>query len=141
MAPTCSCAAPSPGMCRCPRRKASTPGTATSLPEPCAQWCFACCFSAFGACGERPEPVTPARRLDRASLHWIGYGVLLAITVALWALYALNLARWPDSPDFGWRTMYTSGPNVVSQVFGEGQAAGLDRKSPCRERGENQGGG
>jgi serine phosphatase RsbU (regulator of sigma subunit) len=69
--------------------------------------------------------VTPARRLDRASLHWIGYGVLLAIIVALWALYALNLARWPDSPDFGWRTMYTSGPNVVSQVFGEGQAAGL----------------
>ena len=69
--------------------------------------------------------MTPALRLDRASLHWIGYGVLLAVIVALWVLYALNLARWPDSPDFGWRTMYTSGPNVVSQVFGQGQAAGL----------------
>ena len=69
--------------------------------------------------------MTPALRLDRTSLHWIGYGVLLAVIVALWILYALNLARWPDSPDFGWRTMYTSGPNVVSQVFGQGQAAGL----------------
>jgi serine phosphatase RsbU (regulator of sigma subunit) len=69
--------------------------------------------------------VTPALRLDRASLHWAGYGLLLALIVALWALYAVNLARWPDSPDFGWRTMYTSGPNVVSQVFGQGQAAGL----------------
>ena len=69
--------------------------------------------------------MTPALRVDRASLHWVGYGLLLVIIVVLWALYAVNLARWPDSPDFGWRTMYTSGPNVVSQVFGQGQVAGL----------------
>lgn len=69
--------------------------------------------------------MTPALRLDRASLHWVGYALLLALIVALWALYAVNLARWPDSPDFGWRTMYTSGPNIVAQVFGQGQAAGL----------------
>jgi regulator of sigma E protease len=40
-------------------------------------------------------------------------------------LYGANLVRWPDSPDFGWRTMYTSGPTIVSQVFGAGEAAGL----------------
>lgn len=63
--------------------------------------------------------------MDRGSLRWAGYAALLVAIVAIWTLYAFNLARWPQSPDFGWRTMYTSGPNVVSQVFGEGQAAGL----------------
>ena len=63
--------------------------------------------------------------MDRRYLHWAGYAAMLALVVAVWALYGFNLARWPHSPDFGWRTMYTSGPNVVSQVFGEGQAAGL----------------
>lgn len=63
--------------------------------------------------------------LDRGSLHWAGYAALLALIVGIWALYGFNLARWPHSPDFGWRTMYTSGPNVVSQVFGQGEAAGL----------------
>lgn len=70
--------------------------------------------------------MTPAiQGPQRGSLQWLGYGVLLALIVALWALYAVNLARWPDSPDFGWRTMYNSGPNVVAQVFGSGEAAGL----------------
>jgi sigma-B regulation protein RsbU (phosphoserine phosphatase) len=70
--------------------------------------------------------VTPAvRAVDRRVLHWAGYATLLALILGVWALYGFNLARWPQSPDFGWRTMYTSGPNVVSQVFGEGQAAGL----------------
>jgi len=63
--------------------------------------------------------------LDRARLHWTGYASFLLVIVALWALYAINLARWPNSPDFGWRTMYTSGPNVVAQVFGQGETAGL----------------
>lgn len=57
--------------------------------------------------------------------HWIGYGVALALAAAALVLYGINLARWPDSPDFGWRTMYTSGPNIVSQVFSSGEAAGL----------------
>ena len=70
--------------------------------------------------------MTPAvQTMDRGVLHWAGYAALLALILAIWALYGFNLARWPQSPDFGWRTMYTSGPNVVSQVFGEGQAAGL----------------
>ena len=65
------------------------------------------------------------RTVDRDLLHWSAYGLVLALILGVWALYVLNLARWPDSPDFGWRTMYTSGPNVVSQVFGAGEAAGL----------------
>jgi serine phosphatase RsbU (regulator of sigma subunit) len=59
------------------------------------------------------------------AVHWIGYGAALALVLATWVLYGVNLARWPESPDFGWRTMYTSGPTIVSQVFGAGQAAGL----------------
>jgi len=66
-----------------------------------------------------------SRGAERGTLHWIGYGLFLALIVGLWALYAMNLVRWPDSPDYGWRTMYTTGPNVVAQVFGQGEAAGL----------------
>jgi serine phosphatase RsbU (regulator of sigma subunit)/anti-sigma regulatory factor (Ser/Thr protein kinase) len=62
---------------------------------------------------------------ERRSLHWIAYGIVLALVAGVWALYGANLARWPDSPDYGWRTMYTSGPNVVAQVFADGAAAGL----------------
>jgi serine phosphatase RsbU (regulator of sigma subunit) len=63
--------------------------------------------------------------LERGAPHWLGYGAALALVLATWLLYGANLARWSDSPDFGWRTMYTSGPNIVSQVFGAGEAAGL----------------
>jgi serine phosphatase RsbU (regulator of sigma subunit) len=70
--------------------------------------------------------VTPTiQGVERAHLHWVGYGLLLALIVSIWALYGINLARWPDSPDFGWRTIYSSGPTVVAEVFPQGQAAGL----------------
>ena len=65
------------------------------------------------------------RAVDRDLLHWSAYGLVLALVLGIALLYAANLVRWTDSPDFGWRTMYTSGPNVVSQVFGTGEAAGL----------------
>ena len=65
------------------------------------------------------------RAVDRDLVHWSAYGLVLAVILGIGLLYAFNLARWTDSPDFGWRTMYTSGPNVVSQVFGTGEAAGL----------------
>jgi sigma-B regulation protein RsbU (phosphoserine phosphatase) len=67
-------------------------------------------------------PSAPARR---GYLHWLGYGFVLALTLSAVVLYAANLIRWPTSPDFGWRTMYNSGPNIVAQVFGAGAAAGL----------------
>ena len=44
--------------------------------------------------------------LERAAVHWAAYGAALAVVLATWVLYGVNLARWPDSPDFGWRTMY-----------------------------------
>jgi len=63
--------------------------------------------------------------LERLSLHWLGYSAALALVFAVGLLYAVNLVRWPASADFGWRTMYTTGPTIVSQVFGAGEAAGL----------------
>ncbi len=63
---------------------------------------------------------------ERLAEHWLGYAVVLVLVVGMWLLYAVNLVRWPDSPDFGWRTMYTSGPNVVAQVFARGEGAGLE---------------
>jgi phosphoserine phosphatase RsbU/P len=69
--------------------------------------------------------MTPTSRTPRGPLHWIGYGFVLALTLSAVVLYAANLIRWPTSPDFGWRTMYNSGPNIVAQVFGAGTAAGL----------------
>jgi len=72
------------------------------------------------------ESVTAVTQgVGRDIYRWVDYALFLALIVGLWALYGMNLVRWPDSPDYGWRTMYTSGPNVVAQVFGSGEAAGL----------------
>jgi phosphoserine phosphatase RsbU/P len=68
------------------------------------------------------KPVVPR---SRTLLHWTTYGLALALVAGVVALYVANLVRWPNSPDFGWRTMYNSGPNVVAQVFGAGAEAGL----------------
>ena len=57
--------------------------------------------------------------------HWVVYAIALTLTLALYILYAANMAWWSTSPDFGWRTTYNSGPNVVAQVFERGHAAGL----------------
>jgi len=43
----------------------------------------------------------------------------------MFTAYGINIARWRNSPDFGWRAMYDSGPNVVAEVFEAGKAAGL----------------
>ncbi|HYX67021.1 MAG TPA: PDZ domain-containing protein, partial [Burkholderiales bacterium] len=71
-------------------------------------------------------PPTAPPRAAQLPGHWLGYALVLALVAAMWLVYAVNLVHWPDSPDFGWRTMYTSGPNVVAQVFGSGEAAGLE---------------
>jgi sigma-B regulation protein RsbU (phosphoserine phosphatase) len=49
----------------------------------------------------------------------------MAVIAVAYALYAVNLVRWLDRPDFGWRTLYDSGPNVVAQVFHRAKLAGL----------------
>jgi phosphoserine phosphatase RsbU/P len=61
----------------------------------------------------------------RAALHWIGVSLALALTLAVLSLYGLNILRWPQSPDFGWRTQYNTGPNVVVEVFDTAARAGL----------------
>jgi class 3 adenylate cyclase len=51
--------------------------------------------------------------------------VALTLVLFVYALYGANIVRWRNSPDFGWRTQYDSGPNVVAQVFGSAERAGL----------------
>src|SRR5215475_9572608 len=70
--------------------------------------------------------MTPGiRTAARVPRYWLSYALVLALTVAIWTLYGTNFTRWSNSPDFGWRTMYNSGPNVVAQVFELGRLAGL----------------
>jgi membrane-associated protease RseP (regulator of RpoE activity) len=57
--------------------------------------------------------------------YW-GYFVIAVILIGfVYGLYVANIIRWRNSPNFGWRTMYDSGPNVVAEVFETGEAAGL----------------
>jgi class 3 adenylate cyclase len=57
--------------------------------------------------------------------HWLYFGIALALIGTVYVLYGVNIVRWRNSPDFGWRTNYSYGPNVVAEVFAAGQAAGL----------------
>ena len=56
---------------------------------------------------------------------WVWFGVFLALVASLFVVYAVNIIQWRNSPDFGWRTMYDSGPNFVAEVFQRGKDAGL----------------
>ena len=57
--------------------------------------------------------------------NWIYFTISGAVIVLVYTLYGFNMVKWRNSPDFGWRTMYDSGPNVVAQVLDAGEAAGL----------------
>jgi len=57
--------------------------------------------------------------------HWLYFGIALALIGTVYVLYGANIIRWRNSPDFGWRTNYSYGPNVVAEVFKAGDAAGL----------------
>ncbi len=57
--------------------------------------------------------------------NWAYFTLGVVIIIGVQALYGVNVVRWRNSPDFGWRTMYDSGPNVVAQVLEIGEAAGL----------------
>lgn len=57
--------------------------------------------------------------------HWVYFTLGLVITLTLFTLYGFNMIRWRNSPDFGWRTMYDSGPNSVAEIFERGESAGL----------------
>jgi len=69
--------------------------------------------------------MNPRRSFPRAALYWTGFSLALALTLAVLGLYTLNMLRWPQSPDFGWRTQYNTGPNVVVEVFDAAAKAGL----------------
>ena len=53
------------------------------------------------------------------------FSLALAVFAALYGIYAANIIAWRNSPDFGWRSMYDSGPNYVAEIYELGQAAGL----------------
>ena len=57
--------------------------------------------------------------------HWAYFAIALILIISVYALYGANIVWWRNSPDFGWRTMYDSGPNVVAEVMESGKAAGL----------------
>jgi serine phosphatase RsbU (regulator of sigma subunit) len=61
----------------------------------------------------------------RTNKHWAYFAIALILVIGVYALYSANIVQWRNSPDFGWRTMYDSGPNVVAEVMETGKAAGL----------------
>ena len=69
--------------------------------------------------------MSPGKPLRGKYGTWIPFSAALFITGAMLALYTANIVTWADSPDFGWRTMYSSGPNQVAELFPSGETAGL----------------
>ena len=57
--------------------------------------------------------------------HWVYFALALVLTVVVYTLYGVNIVRWRNNPDFGWRTNYNTGPNFVAEVFEAGEEAGL----------------
>jgi sigma-B regulation protein RsbU (phosphoserine phosphatase) len=57
--------------------------------------------------------------------HWTRFAIGTIATVALFTMYGINIVMWRNSPDFGWRAMYETGPNVVTEAFKRGEEAGL----------------
>lgn len=57
--------------------------------------------------------------------HWAFFAIALILVIGVYTLYVADMVRWRNSPDFGWRPMYDSGPNFVADVLGSGKEAGL----------------
>jgi len=68
------------------------------------------------------KPAAPGR-IRNAS--WWGFLAGTLLVGAVYVLYGANIVAWSDSPNYGWRSMYSSGPNVVAEVFESGKEAGL----------------
>jgi sigma-B regulation protein RsbU (phosphoserine phosphatase) len=69
--------------------------------------------------------VNAAKSSRAIPIHWVSFALAFTLTLVMYTWYGVNIARWRNSPDFGWRTMYDSGPNVVAQVFDVAWRAGL----------------
>jgi sigma-B regulation protein RsbU (phosphoserine phosphatase) len=57
--------------------------------------------------------------------YWVYFTIAATLVVLLYTLYAINMVMWRKAPDFGWRGLYSSGPNVVAEVMEVAEAAGL----------------
>jgi len=57
--------------------------------------------------------------------HWFYFVLALGMIAVVYLFYVVNIVRWIERPDFGWRPLYDSGPNVVAQVFKLGEDAGF----------------
>ena len=78
--------------------------------------------------------MTLARLSSARRIQWVYFTLTLLLTVVVYILYGVNIVRWQHSPDFGWRTMYNSGPNVVAEVCfhaAQGPADALSVVSFC----------
>ena len=56
---------------------------------------------------------------------WACFALVFVPTLVVFILYGINIVNWRHSPDFGWRAMYESGPNVAADLFERARAAGL----------------
>ncbi|MHC1744617.1 MAG: SpoIIE family protein phosphatase [Syntrophobacteraceae bacterium] len=65
------------------------------------------------------------KRASSQPVRWGYFALFLVVATLVYSLYAVNIVVWRNSPDFGWRTMYESGPNFVAEVMESGRAAGL----------------
>ena len=67
----------------------------------------------------------PLKSRPKPLINWLWFALSLLLITMAYILYASNIIRWQKSPDFGWRPSYDMGPNVTTQVFPTGEAAGL----------------
>ncbi len=67
------------------------------------------------------QPCQPSRPKGR----WRCFLLAQCLVVSAYAVYAVNLVAWRNSPDFGWRAIFESGPTVVGEVMERGRLAGL----------------
>ena len=56
---------------------------------------------------------------------WAYFALAFIPTLVVFILYGINIVKWRNSPDFGWRAMYESGPNVAADLFERARVAGL----------------
>jgi serine phosphatase RsbU (regulator of sigma subunit) len=53
------------------------------------------------------------------------FPIAVLLMAVVYVFYGMNVMWWANTADYGWRTMYDSGPNTVTELFPRGEAAGL----------------
>ena len=62
---------------------------------------------------------------NKPQLNWYKFISAVALILFFYGFYVVNMVQWRNSADFGWIPMFDFGPNVVAEVFKEGELAGL----------------